>query len=81
VKLFRLLALMLAIGVVPMFSILTQAQQEVDPDHYEQGPVAQAKGPAAKAQVAQKGAAHHSHTRLASKHSGRVNHHRTRVSA
>jgi hypothetical protein len=80
VKLFRLLALMLAIGVVPTFSILTQAQQEVDPDHYEQGP-AQANGPAAKARVAQKGAAHRSHTRLASKHSGRVNHHRTRVSA
>ena len=80
-KLFRLLALMLAIGVVPTFSILTQAQQEVDPDHYEQASVAQGNKPAAKAQVAQKGAAHRSQTRLASKHSGRVNHHHAHVSA
>ena len=41
VKLFRLLALMLAIGVLPAFSIQARAQQEVDPDHYEQSQAAQ----------------------------------------
>ena len=84
-KLFRLLAFMLAIGVFPSFSILAQAQQEVDPDHYEQAPAAQANVHGSKAQGDHKIAhAHHrghGYARVASKHSGRANHHRARVSA
>jgi ABC-type nickel/cobalt efflux system permease component RcnA len=85
VKLFRLLVLMLAIGVFPSFSILAQAQQEVDPDHYEQAQAAQANVHGSKAQGDHKIAhAHHrghGNARMASKHSGRANHHRARVSA
>src|ERR1039457_3882086 len=84
VKLFRLLALMLAIGVFPSFSILAQAQQEVDPDHYEPMQVSQVSRSGANAHANHRTAytGHwHSHTRMASKHSGRANHHRARVSA
>ena len=76
-KLFRLLALMLAIGILPAFLIQARAQQEVDPDHYEPMQVSQVSRPGAKAYTGHR----HSHTRMASKHSGRANHHRARVSA
>jgi hypothetical protein len=74
---------MLAIAVFPSFSILAQAQQEVDPDHFEQAPVAQANPHGSKAQGAHKAVSvdHRSHARMASKHSGKANHHRTHVSA
>ena len=82
-KLFRLLALMLAIGVFPSFSILAPAQQEVEPDHFEQAQAAQANGQGPKAQSAHKVASvgHRGHVRMASKHSGKPNHHRAHVSA
>jgi hypothetical protein len=80
VKNFRLLALMLALGVFPAFSTLAHAQAEVDPDHYDQAPP--------KAQVSQSNhkvasATHkaHSNVRVASKHTNRVHHHQSRVSA
>ena len=44
-KLFRLLALMLAIGILPAFLIQARAQQEVDPDHYEPMQVSQVSSP------------------------------------
>src|SRR5664280_763607 len=71
VKLFRLLALMLAIGVFPSFSILAPAQQEVEPDHYDQAQTAQANGRGSKAQSAHKGAnlGHRGNARMASTHS------------
>ena len=80
---FRLLTLMLAIGVFPTVLAQAQGQQEVDPDHYDQAPVAQANAHGSKAQSAHKaaklliGQCH----RLASKHSGKANHHRAHVSA
>ncbi len=84
-KLFRLLTLILAIGVFSAFPMHADAQQEVDPDHYEQAPAAQVNAHSSKAQGDHKVAnAHHqgqNHTRLASKHSGKVNHHRTHVAA
>ena len=84
-KLFRLLALMLAIGVFPSFAILAQAQQEVDPDHFESAPAAHANAHGSKAQGAHKIAAArhrgHGNARMASKHSGKANHHRAHVSA
>ncbi len=78
-KLFRLLALMLAIGVFPSFAMLAHAQQEVDPDHYDQAQAAQANGHGSKAQSAHKVAYthHRGHARLASKHSSKANHHRS----
>jgi hypothetical protein len=83
VKLFRLIALMLAIGVFPSFSILAQAQQEVDPDHFESAPAAHANAHGSKAQGAHKAVSvdHRSYARVASKHSGKANHHRAHVSA
>jgi hypothetical protein len=74
---------MLAIGVFPTFSIVAQAQQEVDPDHYDQAQTAHANGHGSKAQSAHKTAnvAHRGHVRMASKHSGKANHHRAHVSA
>ena len=84
-KLFRLLTLTLAIGVFPAFLMQAQGQQEVDPDHYDQPAAVQANAHSSKAQSDHKIAnAHHqgqNHTRLASKHAGRTNHHRARVSA
>ena len=83
-KLFRLLALMLAIGILPAFLIQARAQQEVDPDHYEPMQVSQVSRPGAKAHADHMTAYtghRHSHTRMASKHSGRANHHRARMSA
>jgi hypothetical protein len=83
VKLFRLLALMLAIGVFPTFLVQAQGQQEVDPDHYDQAQPAQANAHGSKAQSAPKAAnvGHRGHVRMASKHSGRANHHRAHVAA
>ena len=84
-KLFRLLTLMLAIGVLPAFLIQARAQQEVDPDHYEQAQAAQANVHGSKAQGDHKIAhAHHrghGNARVASKHSGKGNHHQAYVAA
>lgn len=85
VKLFRLLTLMLAIGVLPAFLIQARAQQEVDPDHYEQAQAAQGNAHSLKAQGGHKAAfAGHrgqSRARMASKHASRASHHRAQVSA
>jgi hypothetical protein len=74
---------MLAIGVFPAFLMQAQGQQEVAPDHFEQAQAAQANGQGPKAQSAHKAAnvGHRGHVRMASKHSGRANHHRAHVSA
>ena len=84
-KLFRLLALTLAIGIFSAFPMQVRAQQEVDPDHFDQAPVAQANVHGAKALSNHKAAnaAHrnHSNVRVATKRSGRANHHRAHVSA
>jgi hypothetical protein len=64
---------MLAVGTFPGLLMQAHAQQEVDPDHFDQ-PVAQAK-----AQNHYKATAHnqhHSNVKLASKHSAGKSHHR-----
>ncbi len=68
-KALQLFALILALGLAPVF-----AQQEVDPDHFDQ--------PAAKAAVHKSHGSHliaqHQHSRnhnLASNHAGRAHHH------
>jgi hypothetical protein len=79
-KFFRFFALLLAMAVFSGLLIQASAQQEVDPDHYDQAPVSQVS----KAHVSRKAAyrGHQSsHMRVASKHSGRASHHRAHVSA
>ena len=77
-KSLRALVLILAVGAFPGFLMQAHAQQEVDPDHYDQ-PVAPAK-----AQGNHKAtAAHNQHgnVKLASKHAASKNHHHARVAA
>ena len=84
-KLFRSLVLMLAIGIFPAFSMQSWAQQEINPDHFEQSAGAQTNVHGSKAQADHTAAPArprgHAHARMASKHSGRANHHRAHVSA
>ena len=66
-KALQLFALILALGLAPVF-----AQQEVDPDHFDQ--------PTAKAAVHQSrgshlNAQHQHHQTLASNHAGKAHHH------
>ena len=71
-KSLKALVLTLAVGTFPGFLMQAHAQQEVDPDHFDQ-PVAQAK-----AQSHHKATAHnqhHSNVKLASKHSAGKSHH------
>lgn len=72
-KSLRALVLTLAVGMFPGLLMQAHAQQEVDPDHFDQ-PVAQAK-----AQNHHKAtAAHnqnHGNVKLASKHSAKSHHH------
>jgi len=72
-KSLRALVLTLAVGTFPGFLMQAHAQQEVDPDHFDQ-PVAQAQ-----AQNHHKATAahnqHHSNVKLASKHSAGKSHH------
>jgi hypothetical protein len=79
VKNLRLLALMLALGVFPAFSVMARAQAEVDPDHFEAVPAAQVSQSNHKVASATHKA--HNNVRMASKHTSRAHHHQSRVSA
>jgi hypothetical protein len=74
---------MLAIGISPAFSMLAQAQQEMDPDHYDQAPAQANRDLKAQSNHKVASANHraHSNVRMASKHTVRANHHRSHVSA
>ncbi len=78
----RSLVLMLVVSTFPAFLVPAYAQQEVDPDHFDQ---VQAKAPVSKSQADHKMASSHhhaSHVRLASKHSSnRSHHHQAHASA
>ena len=85
-KSLRILALMLAVGASSIFSMQANAQQDVDPDHFEQQSAAQANVHSSKAQNHHKAmAAHNQHRgnlKLASKHSGsKGTHHHAHASA
>jgi hypothetical protein len=75
---------MLAVEAFPGFLMQAHAQQEVDPDHFDQ-PIAQANVNGSKAQNHHKAMAannqHHSNVKLASKHSAGKNHHHAHVAA
>jgi hypothetical protein len=69
-KAFRLFVLMITMVA---FSGLAYAQQEVDPDHFDQ---ATTKLVAAKSHSGHKtSSSHHHHNKMASKHSGSKQHH------
>jgi hypothetical protein len=74
-KSLRILVLMFAVGAFSPFLMQANAQQEVDPDHFDQPAAAQA----AKAQTNHHAtAANHQapkHVKTASKHTGRKSNH------
>lgn len=80
-KSLRFLVLMIFVSAFPAF--LVQAQQEVDPDHFDQPAAKVAAGPQVPANHEKAFSHHHgSHARLASRHSSsRVHHHQARTSA
>ncbi len=77
-KSLRISALMLALGAFSICSLPVQAQQEVDPDHYDQSSAAMAQAQPSTAQSHHKAMAsqHHSNLKLASKHSLKTRHHK-----
>ena len=81
-KSLRALVLTLAVGTFPGLLMQANAQQEVDPDHFDQ-PVAQPNAQGSKAQDHHKAAQkqQHSNLKLASKHSAAKSHHHARVAA
>jgi len=77
-KSLRVIALMLALGALPIFSMQAFGQQEVSPDHFDQEPAAQAAAKSAKAQNHHQSAhaqAQHHNANLASNHSHKAKHH------
>jgi len=74
-KALQLFALILALGVAPAF-----AQQEIDPDHYDQPA---AKAAAQKAPVSHSSAQrqHQRNQTVASNHGGKVHHHHSHTAA
>jgi len=83
-KSLRMLVLMLAIGAFSPFLMQAHAQQEVDPDHFDQTPAAKANVNTLKAQTNHHAAAadHQArkHQRTASKrYGGKANHHQVQA--
>jgi hypothetical protein len=82
-KSLRSLVLMLVVTTFPSFLVPAYAQQEIDPDHFDQVQTNAASAP--KSLAAQKPASSQhrsSHVRLASKRSSnRSHHHQTHASA
>ena len=72
-KSLRISALMLALGAFAICSLPAHAQQEVDPDHYDQPAAAQGAG--AQSHHKTIASQHHSNLKLASKHSHKAHHH------
>ena len=75
----RMLVLMLAVGVFPVFLIQAHGQQEIDPDHFDQPTAAKANVHTLKAQTNHHAtaAAHQApkHATTARKHSGKKPNH------
>jgi hypothetical protein len=77
-KSLRMLVLMFAVGAFSPFLMQANAQQDVDPDHFDQAPAAQAN--VSKAQPTHHAIAAnkqgHKHARTANKHNGGRSNHR-----
>jgi hypothetical protein len=67
-KSLRILALLLAVGAFPPLLMQAHGQQEVDPDHFDQPPAAQANVSTSNTPASHHAQAH-KHVRTASKHS------------
>ena len=72
VKSLRIAALLLAVSTFPTFAMPAHAQQEVDPDHFDQAPSVRATAHSSKVAARRR----HNSTRMASRHAGsKVNRH------
>jgi hypothetical protein len=78
-KSLRIAALILALGAFSISSLPANAQQEVDPDHYDQPSAASTQAPAAQGHHKAAASQHHSNVKLASKHTHKA--HRQHASA
>jgi len=76
-KSLRIAALMFAFSAFALSSIPTYAQQEVDPDHYDQPSAASvhSQGSGAQSHHKKMAAQNHNNVKLASKHSHKAHHH------
>ena len=80
-KVLRSFALMIVVGVFPVFMAQASAQFEVSPDHFEQPSVAATKSH--NSHRASASTRHHSHpVNMASRHSGsKLHHHHSHAAA
>ncbi len=81
-KSLRMLVLMFAVGAFSPFLMQAHAQQEVDPDHFEQPAAAQAKVSPSKAQASHHASANHQAAKgvnTASKHNKKSKHHQSQA--
>ena len=79
-KSLRMLVLMFAVGAFSPFLMQAHAQQEVDPDHFDQPAAAQAK--VSKAQGSHHASANHQAAKgvnTASKHNKKSKHHQAQA--
>jgi len=74
-KSLRMLVLMVAVAAFSPFLMQAHAQQEVDPDHFDQ-PAAASSNVSSKAQTKHSAVANHKQVKVASKHNGRKSNHR-----
>ena len=73
-KSLRILAVMLAASLMPLLALPAHAQQEVDPDHFDQPSVAKAASHLSKTVARPQ---QHGDAAMASSHAGaKMNHHR-----
>ena len=80
-KSLRMLVLMFAVGAFSPFLMQAHAQQEVDPDHFDQPAAAQTKAPS-KAQARHHASANYQAAKsvnTASKHSKKPKHHQVQA--
>jgi hypothetical protein len=76
-KSLRLLVVLMAVGAVSLFPARAHAQQEVDPDHFDQPTTNVAHSKAHNSKLA---SVHHpsqANARIASRHGGSKGHHRS----
>jgi len=75
-KNLRIAALTFALGAFAICSLPVQAQQEVDPDHFDQSSAPAHAQVSAQSHHKNMASQHHSNMKLASKHSHKAHSHR-----
>lgn len=76
-KSLRLLIFLIALGMVSLLPGRAQAQQEVDPDHFDQPAATVAASKAHNSKMASARHPSHANARVASRHATRKGHHRS----